>query len=439
MSVPILIEKIFVVLSLLYFTEPSSLFQAVAGSESRIYLVRYVLLLAINAASILLITIWWRRILRVAIKEKLLWLLVAITVISFFWSAAPAWTLRNIIFFLQTTLFGVYFSTRYSSNEQLRLLAWALGIGGLLSVVFALALPSYGIMGMGSILTQEQLTHAGKWRGIYVHKNPLGRIMALSGTVFLLIATSNRRFSLVAWAGCVLSVGLVLISTSKTALLIFLIIAILLPFYKALRWNNTLVVPFFITVILVSGSVAVLFVGNAETILGVLGRDFTLSGRTDLWAAILDKIWERPWLGYGYRGFWRGFDGESASIWSVFTWQPPHSHNGLLDVWIELGLLGLSTFVLSFLMLYLRAITWIRMTKTGEGFFPILYLTFVLLSNLSESSLMKDNIFWVLYVAVTFSMHNKSLNFAEPKTLLQPEVTEEAMKQISPDSQGGTA
>jgi O-antigen ligase len=425
------VEKVFVIFSLVFFTGAIGVLMngGTAPSSLQIDLISRLSSYVIQAGTFCLIFAWHRRIIRTVIQEKFLWFLVAIALASVFWSEETRATLGGSQNLIRITLFGVYFAARYSLKEQLRLLAWAFGIGATLSLVFVLALPSYGVMGQGSIVTGEAITHAGAWQGIYGHKNILGRIMVLSAVVFLIFALSGRRYSWLAWVGFGLSVVLILGSTSKTSLIIFLTIMALLPFYRALRWSNTLAVPFFITVILVAGSVAMLLVSGAEDILGVFGRDITLTGRTDLWAAVLDKIWQRPWLGYGYGAFWRGWDGESADVWSVVRWEAPHSHNGFLDLWLDLGLLGLLAFTLSFIALCLRAVSWVRQTKTAEGLWPLAYLTFLLLANLTESSLLRQNTLWILYVVVTFSTHNKRANQLKSNTSCKQKLQQKQIKQ----------
>ncbi len=416
-----LAEKVFVVLSLLFFTDAIlPVLNQVSGIQ--INSIIKVCFFVIQTITILLIVAWWKKVFRTVIKEKLLWAVVGIALVSVLWSDAPVTSLVNSISLLRITLLGVYFAARYSLKEQLQLLVWMFGIAVLLSVVFALALPSYGVMGVASNSSVEALNHTGAWRGIYIHKNVLGRTMVLSALAFLLFVSSSRRYRWVGWAGFGLSVGLILLSTSKTALMIFITIVFLFHLYKALRWNYSLAVPFFITLLLVSGTVALLFLGNAETILGAMGRDITLTGRTELWSAVFDKIWQRPWLGYGYRGFWRGWEGESADVWSVVKWAAPNSHNGLLDLWLDLGLLGLSAFVISFIAVCLRAVIWVRLTKTVEGLWPLAYLTFLFLANITESSLFTQSYLWLMYVVITLSMTTGVSIRAEPNEFCFSEI-----------------
>jgi O-antigen ligase len=414
-SVLNLLEKGFVILSFLLFTGAVSpiVSESYGISPDEPDPITRVLYVGIFVGTIILIIVWHKRVFHIVLKEKLLWALIGIVLGSVFWSTNPGETLRNLVTFVRSTLFGIYFGARYSLNEQLRLLAWILGTAALLSVVFALVPPHYGIMGIGANTTPEAMSHAGAWRGIYIHKNGLGRMMVLSALVFLLFAMSSRRYRWVLWAGFCLSVGLIVLSTSKTSLVLFAVLIALLPFYQALRWNYTLAVPFFITVIFVGGGAATLLITNADTILHAFGRDSTLTGRTELWAAVLDKIWEHPWLGYGYAGFWRGLNGGSGDVWSIVGWEAPHSHNGFLDLTLDLGLLGLSTFALSVIVVCLRAVTWIRLTKTAENLWPMVYLAFFLLANLTESSLFRQKPMWLLYVAITFSIHIRRSNFVD--------------------------
>lgn len=72
-------------------------------------------------------------------------------------------------------------------------------------------------------------------------------------------------------------------------------------------------------------------------ILKALGKDPTLTGRTDIWEALFRKVDERPWTGYGYNAFW-GRDSEPAAwIRHQTGWSVPSAHNGWIDLLIQLG------------------------------------------------------------------------------------------------------
>jgi exopolysaccharide production protein ExoQ len=352
----------------------------------------------------LLFLVRWRYLIGVALRDKLLLLLTALAIVSVLWSVAPDVTVRRGVALIGTSLFGVYLAGRFGEAEMLRLLAWTLGLAAVLSLIFAVALPSYGI-------SQDPIT-LGDWKGIFDHKNTLGKNMALGTIVFLLLAFSSRRYRWVAWTGLGLSLALLILSKSTTGLVVVLGVAILLPFYRVLRREVLVAVPLVLLALLLVGGVAAWFLlGNTDTVLGLVGKDATLTGRTVLWSAVLDAIRDRPWTGYGYSAFWLGWEGKSAAVWLVTGEEFYDAHNGILDLWLTLGLVGVSVFALNFVRAFGRAIAWARATGTVVGLWPIAFLSFMLLSNLTEGTILQqNNLSWILYVATVLRVAAPSRN-----------------------------
>lgn len=71
------------------------------------------------------------------------------------------------------------------------------------------------------------------------------------------------------------------------------------------------------------------------------GRDETLSGRAELWEAVMRETEDRPLLGTGFGAFW--YEGRGVEL--VTTWNPRQSHNSWIDVIAELGYAGLLAFL----------------------------------------------------------------------------------------------
>lgn len=120
---------------------------------------------------------------------------------------------------------------------------------------------------------------------------------------------------------------------------------------------------------------------------------------------MIDRIWRHPWLGYGYGGFWQGWNGESAYIWRIVGWVPTHPHNGYLSICLDLGFLGLGLFLLGFWRSYLQGFARLRGSKTALDIWPLIHMTYIALASLTESALLQSNsLNWILYVAVSFSV-----------------------------------
>lgn len=359
----------------------------------------FILLLffVIYLVTLFLLVLRWKKVVYVLSKDQFIWVLIALAVASFLWSTNPSKTISRSIALIGTTLFGLYLASRYSMKQQLQMLGWMYGIAILLSFLFAVALPKYGVMGG---------LHAGAWRGIYNHKNTLAKVIVPGIIVFLLLALDSRKHRRFLWCGVGLALLLLLLSTAKTSLLNLLTLLFAFAAFKILRWRYHLMIPSLTALSAVGATVYVWMTANAETLLGSIGKDTTLTGRGDLWPLVLQRIWEKPWLGYGYGAFWNGLDGESSSVWYASGWTPPNSHNGFLDVLLGLGWVGMSILAIGFFTIsFPKALVWVRQSQTSEGLWPALYMTYLVLANLGESTLMIQNdIFWVLYTAVAFSV-----------------------------------
>jgi O-antigen ligase len=111
-------------------------------------------------------------------------------------------------------------------------------------------------------------------------------------------------------------------------------------------------------------------------------------------------IEKRPWLGYGYQSFWRPGQREAEAIWQVVGWIPPNAHNGFLELLLIFGWLGTSIYMLGFFLTFLKSLTLIQFNKAPEAFWPVVYLTFIILTNMSETNIL-SGFGWSLYVALS--------------------------------------
>ncbi len=337
----------------------------------------------------------WQRFAYVATRDLFPWLLLGLAMASVLWSAAPEYTSDQIDPVIRASIFGAYLAMRYTPKELMRLVAWTLGIAAVLSLVYALAVPSLGIGG------------DGLWKGIFGHKQYLGRWMIVGTITFLNIAFDNRRDRLVGLTGFAMAVALVLLSRSTTALIVLLLSLSLFPLFNFVRQQYKLRLVLFITSFLLLSSVAVLIVSNLETIVvDILGKNLEFNGRTPIWTLAIEKGLERPWLGYGYVGFWNS---DASSIIFLLTWANSegktfHAHNGFIDVFLQLGFVGLSLCLLSFLMLIARTVYLINSTKGRELFWIFQFLIISFVTNVTEGgTFVGSGTMWILYVSISFS------------------------------------
>jgi O-antigen ligase len=147
------------------------------------------------------------------------------------------------------------------------------------------------------------------------------------------------------------------------------------------------------------GLVVLAYITMPDVLLGLLGKDETLTGRTDIWASLGEAIEERPVLGYGYLAFW-GLDSEPR-YWleRAVDWNAPSGHNGWLDLAISLGVVGVAIYTIDLVITLWRAG---RLSLSSPaGVFALGFLAQFLLFAMSESIIIAQNsILWATYAFV---------------------------------------
>jgi O-antigen ligase len=252
------------------------------------------------------------------------------------------------------------------------------------SIVFAIALPQYGLDQMGG--------HSDAWKGIFSAKNYLGNM----GVFFLTVAVSYRgrtsflrsvRVSQILF--CLIAIAFSRAATAYLLTAIYIVYFVIMKALHRLRKKDYFVVCTFLLVAL--SAAAVVIVTMPDLLFNLLGKDATLTGRTGIWSAALDSIAKRPLLGYGYQAFWLGLEGESYRVILAVSWLLAQAQNGFIDVALEMGAAGLAIVLLVFGFAFRDAVVCLFRSRDDaqlravEWYLAIVILT--LLCNLDESFL----------------------------------------------------
>jgi exopolysaccharide production protein ExoQ len=137
---------------------------------------------------------------------------------------------------------------------------------------------------------------------------------------------------------------------------------------------------------------------NAD-LAGAIGRDPTLTGRTDIWKAVLST--KTNWLvGVGYESFWLG--PRLNLIWPSVG-QINEAHNGYLEVYLSLGLVGV--FLLGvFLISSYRTICKRLAQSCSMASLALALWTVLLFYNMAESAAFKGQLLWIIFVLVMITL-----------------------------------
>lgn len=326
---------------------------------------------------------------RVAVPAVMSLILVGWAFASSRWSIHPDVTVRRSVALLFTTLFGLHLAARYGWRDLIELIAavfLALAAG---SLIACLAFPGFGV-------TAE--IHPGAWKGLWYEKNQLGAMMAHATLACACAAAMAPRRRKLWIGGTVLCVALVGLSQSTTSLLGVAIALGGLAGLGLLRRGAAWSVLTLWAVAAGGGGFLALVTLAPDLFFGLIGKDPTLTGRTDIWAALLRRVAVRPLEGYGFGAFWQERWGPAWFVRQEVKWTAPNGHNGWLDVLVQLGAVGLGLVVLHFLSTTVAAVG--RLWRGPECYWAILFVALFALFSISESTIMQYNgISWVLYTA----------------------------------------
>jgi exopolysaccharide production protein ExoQ len=321
-----------------------------------------------------------REVLADLINFKIIAAIPLLAIASAAWAPDPFESFRRGIYLFLTVVFGMYLAERYLPEQQMRLVFFVGYAAAILSVITVFLAPRYG------------LGFAGEWKGIFGHKNDLGVFMIFLLTPAFHLRPTTLPMQLGRLIYILLGLLLIFESQSKTAWVICLVY---MAYVFAARYLGRFKRIDQVFLVLLAAS-AVLFVSfvvyqNVDLFTGVLGKDATFSGRTRIWSAVLTSISKRPLLGYGYGGFWRGLSGESGNVISSVGFGVPHAHSGYLNIWLQIGAIGLGMFLASLFIALRNAFKCFKPDRPIWVDWYAGLLLLVVLANLDESYILNIN------------------------------------------------
>jgi O-antigen ligase len=339
---------------------------------------------------------WIRQIGVLALHNRSSLLFILIVLMSVTWSIHPDLTVRRGIGYALTMLIAAYLTLRFDVVDRMKVLSGSFAIAAIGSLAFIVAFPEYGIMQDGDL--------AGAWRGVFAHKNQFGPVMAVAVFIELFLLVAGRGRPLWRFASLSTYFALVVLSHSDTALLLSL--AYVAGTCVYLLWQRDRLMGAGISMAIVSFLCAALvFVRNDPAFaLGVLGRDTTLTGRTELWHAINTLIEQRPVLGWGYRAMFQANDASTAVIERVADWGAGSSHNAFLEITLELGLVGAGVMSVIIFTALRRGLRCCAAGNLALGWFSLMFFVGAILSGLTMETLGQNQVIeWVAFNVLSFS------------------------------------
>jgi exopolysaccharide production protein ExoQ len=282
--------------------------------------------------SFLLFWIGYKKSKSLSLGATLLLFVVVYLFMSVIWSVDPQTSLRRSFVYLFFVLGVIGIANTLNGDEYLELLRRLIFLSAIASLVFLVISPASVLMSDGLL------------QGVFTHKNILGQVMAagvLASFHGMRVGGGHRRSCAVM---IIMFVGLAFAARSATSLMTILFFCAV-EIFLALTRRNLIAL---IMLVSVAIPAFIVFVLSPDLILGFLGKDATLTGRTDLWEFVKICISQRPLLGWGFSAFWLPTNPAANEISMNLGWSVPQAHNGLFELLLEVGGVGASLFGIVF-------------------------------------------------------------------------------------------
>ena len=265
-----------------------------------------------------------------------------------------------------------------------------------LSVLFIKYYPELG-------RTFNQWTWTYLYTGISTTKNGLGTICLIYGLVpvwlFFVVYRDrehpHRTRKLLAYT-IVIAMVLWLFGTanSVTSISCFVMASGFMMVTSMRAFDRKTSVVHLIIAMMISLSLFALFFDSGGNLVGSLGRDSTMTGRTGIWKAVL-SVSGNPLVGTGFESFWLGE--RLQRVWSMTAKGIQEAHNGYLEMYLNLGWIGVGLLGVVILAGYRNALARFR-NDPNAGRIALAYFAVGVIYSFTEAGFRMMGPVWVAFL-----------------------------------------
>lgn len=243
--------------------------------------------------------------------------------------------------------------------------------------------------------------------GVTNNKNSLGVLCLVCG-LFLIwsllrewrnkTGKLNKFFDIIILS---MIVWLIVMADSATSLACFILgIGVLTLIERPIIKRNVKSIGFYTLLFICAFMIIQSLFDITGMVIASLGRDTTLTGRTELWDDIL-AMHTNPFIGVGYGSFWLG--DKRDVLWGKYWWRPTEAHNGYIEIYLEVGLIGL--FILGCVIVSVfKNISKSLITQFEYGRLRIALLAVIVFYNITESAFRVDLLMYFIFLLVSINV-----------------------------------
>ncbi len=294
------------------------------------------------------------------------------------WSINPQTTVKESVLVLVATAGWIGIATNIDPDEFLELTARVTFLAAAASLMLLAVSPSNAVS-----VVQDGVF----FRGIFSQKNVLGEAMVIGAIAHLHCLSIRKKARGFDGFGLALIIAVALMSQSATSCLAIFVCCVahlvIAPIRRggAARVLGVAALACIIPLVVVAAAFS-------DSVLEFLGKDPTLTGRTEIWGYVLSDISMKPLLGWGYDAFWEGNNPAAIEISEAVHWSVPQAHNGLLEMLLEIGFVGVVFYVGLLVRVAWLSVRCMRSYWAPLGVTTLLVWTAVILIGVSEPVLL---------------------------------------------------
>jgi len=288
-------------------------------------------------------------------------------------------------------------------------------------------------------------SYAAHWEGtqyfvgVAADKNMLGMTCLFFGLAaswrFLQELTGSSRVKILLVHGTILGMALWLLymANSITSLSCFVLTTGLMAGHMFLKMARRPGIVHLMTIVVLMGCFSVLFVNAGGGLLKTMGRDPTLTGRTEIWGHLLD-LSENPIVGTGFESFWLGKRLER--LWAIPSLNHINeAHNGYLELYLNLGWVGLTLLAIVIVTGYSNVVRLLSRDPEA-GRLRLAYLVAAAAYNFTEAAIRTADLMWIALLLAVFAVPKARVPGVSDKRLrvetrLATEPVEETVLELS--------
>jgi hypothetical protein len=340
---------------------------------------------------------------------------IVLAFLSIAWSFYPGFTALGAVVLLLTTASAVSMAITLTWPELLTVLGWVfrlvLGLSFLFEFIVAAFVrhPIYPVWVApqahpAKLLywSRDLLFDLGKIQGI-VGNSSLLAMAALLGLIVFAIQLASKTVKS-GWGWFWLAVALITIALTQSAtvlvaLAIVAVVALAALLVRRARTPRGRAYSYLGILFGVTALALFAFVAQGR-VLALLGKSSDFTGRFTIWHEVIALAQQRPGAGWGWLGYWIVWIAPFDTLKKAGGVQPPHAHDAWLDVWLQLGIIGLvvfgglvlATLVRSWLLATDRVVTGPSDPGTHHwvALLPLLMLTAQLVQSIAESRILLE-------------------------------------------------